>query len=152
MTLARDGAPREAAPTGRDAVALTWTAHPAKRRPQDAMLAACVIALATYAVLVGMQSAWLAAIAAVMLVLAVSPFLVRTRYRLDADGIAERRLFVTRTRRWSELRRLEIGRTAALVSPYAHRRWLDRYRGVTVWFDGADRDAVVRVLEEHLPR
>jgi hypothetical protein len=131
---------------------IAWTAHPAKRRPQDAMLAVFVIALAMYAVLVGLQSGWLAAIAGVMLLVAVSPFLARTHYRLDAVGIAERRLFVTRSRRWVDLRRLEIGRSAAHVSPYARRRWLDRYRGMTIWFDGSTRDDVVRALEDRVPR
>ena len=131
---------------------IEWTAHPAKRRPQDAMLAVFVIALATYAVLVGLESGWLALVAAVMLALAVSPFLVRTHYRIDAVGIAERRLFVTRSRPWSQLRRLEVGRAAAHVSPYAQRRWLDRYRGMTIWFDGGERDTVIRTLEERLPR
>ena len=131
---------------------IQWTAHPAKGRPQDAMLAAFVIALAMYAVLVGLESGWLAAVAGAMLLLAVSPFLARTHYRLDAVGIAERRLFVTRSRRWIDLRRLEIGRRAAHVSPYAQRRWLDRYRGMTIWFDGSKRDAVIRALEERVPR
>ncbi len=130
---------------------IEWTAHPARRRPQDVMLAVCVIALTAWAVLVGLGSPWLAAVAAVMLVVAIAPFLVPTRYRLDDAGIAERRLFVTRARRWSELRRADIGRTAALVSPYAQPRWLDRYRGLVVRFDGADRDAVVRVLRERMP-
>ncbi len=129
---------------------IEWTVHPARRRPQDVMLAASVIALTAWAVLVGLRSGWLAAVAAVMLVVAIAPFLVPTRYRLDDTGIAERRLFVTRARRWSELRRLEIGRAAALVSPYAQPRWLDRYRGLVVYFDGADRDAVVRALRERI--
>ena len=51
-----------------------WTAHPAARRPQDVMLVMFVIAIAAYAMLVGMQSAWLAAIAVVMLVVAIAPF------------------------------------------------------------------------------
>jgi hypothetical protein len=129
---------------------MVWTAHPAARRPQDVMLVVFVIAIATYAILVGMQSAWLAAIAAVMLVIATAPFLLRTHYRIDDDGVVERRGFVTRSRRWSELRRLEVGRAAALVSPYAQRRWLDRYRGITIYFDGGDRDAVIRALQERL--
>jgi hypothetical protein len=114
------------------------------------MLVVFVIAVATYAILVGMQSAWLAVIAAIMLVIATAPFLLRTHYRIDGDGVVERRGFVTRSRRWSELRRLEIGRAAALVSPYAQRRWLDRYRGITIYFDGGDRDAVIRALQERL--
>jgi len=129
---------------------ISWTAHPAARRPQDVMLVVFVIAIASYAILVGMQSAWLAAIAAIMLVVATAPFLMRTHYRIDADGVVERRGFVTRSRRWNELRRLEVGHSAALVSPYAQKRWLDRYRGITIYFDGGDRDAVIRALQERL--
>jgi hypothetical protein len=129
---------------------LSWTAHPAARRPKDAMLAACVISLAMYAVLAGARSAWLAVLAGVVLVIAAAPFLFRTHYRLDAQGISERRGFVTRSRRWDELRRFELGRDAALVSPYARARWLDRYRGITIYFDGGDRAAVVAALEAHL--
>lgn len=129
---------------------IEWTAHPAARRPQDVMLVMFVIAIASYAILISMQSAWLAVIAAILLVVATAPFLLRTHYRIDGDGVVERRGFVIRSRRWSELRRLDVGRTAALVSPYAQRRWLDRYRGITIYFDGSDRDAVIRALQERL--
>jgi hypothetical protein len=109
-----------------------------------------VISLAMYAVLEGARSAWLAVLAGVVLVIAAAPFLFRTHYQLDAQGISERRGFVTRSRRWDELRRFELGRDAALVSPYARTRWLDRYRGITIYFDGGDRAAVVAALERHL--
>jgi hypothetical protein len=111
------------------------------------MLAVCVIALTAWAVLISLGSPWLALIAAVMLVVAITPFLLPTRYRLDDAGIAERRLWITRSRRWSELHRLDVGRASALVSPYAKARWLDRYRGITVSFDGAERERVIRALQ-----
>ena len=129
-------------------MSLEWVAHPAKQRPQDVMLAACVILVAAYAVLVSLGSALLAALAVAFLLAAIAPFLVPTRYRLDAEQLVERRLFVTRSRRWAELRRVEIGKTAALVSPYRQPRWLDRYRGMTIFLPqpGSDRDAVIREL------
>jgi hypothetical protein len=61
---------------------LAWTADPARRRPQDAMLAACVVFATAYAVLVGLESALLAALSAVLIVASIAPFLVPTRYRL----------------------------------------------------------------------
>ncbi|MBA3539340.1 MAG: hypothetical protein H0T79_06900 [Deltaproteobacteria bacterium] len=129
---------------------LRWTAHPAKRRPQDAMLAAMVIALAAWAVLVSLGSPLLAALAIVLLVIAIVPFFAPTHYVLDGDQLRERRLFVTRTRRWDELKRLEVGKGAALVSPYREPRWLDRYRGIVVLLpirgDGAEREAVIAQL------
>jgi hypothetical protein len=133
-------------------IIVQWTAHPAKRRPQDVMLAVCVIALTAWAVLVSLGSPWLAVVAAVLLVVAIAPFLLPTHYQLDADGIAEQRLWMTRSRKWTELRRVDVGRAAALVSPYAQKRWLDRYRGITIYFDGAERDAVIRTLEERIAR
>ncbi len=131
---------------------MEWTAHPARKRPQDVMLAVCVVTLTAWAVLIGLGSPWLALVAACLLVVAIAPFLLPTRYRLDADGIAERRLWMTRSRRWADLRRIDVGRGAALVSPYGQPRWLDRYRGIIVYFDGAERDAVIRALEERIAR
>ena len=133
---------------------ISWTAHPARRRPQDAMLAACVVFATAYAVLVGLESALLAALAVVLLVASIAPFLVPTRYRIDDERLSERRLFVRRSRAWSELRRVDVGAAAARVSPYARPRWLDRYRAINVILpepgDGADRDDVIRALRERV--
>lgn len=118
------------------------------------MLAAGVVFATAYAVLVGLRSPLLAAVAVVLVVASIAPFLLPTRYRLDDEQLSEHRLFVRRARRWSELRRVEVGRTAARVSPYAQPRWLDRYRAITVILpapgDGADREAVVRALRERV--
>lgn len=127
-----------------------WTAHPARRRPEGAWLVACVVLLTAGAVLASLQSLFLAALAVVILLVAVAPFLFPTRYVLTEDGIEERRLGRRRARRWDELRRLQVGAGAALVSPFARRSWLDRYRGIIVMFDGADREAVVALLREKI--
>jgi len=131
-----------------------WTVHPARRRPEDAMLAAFVVLATAYAVLVSLGSALLAALAVVLLAASIAPFWLPTRYRLDGERLAERRGLVRRSRPWSELRRVEVGRAAARVSPYARPRWLDRYRAITVILpvpgDGAERDEVVRALRERV--
>ena len=135
------------------AATLAWTSHPAKRRPQDVALAACVILGTAYAVLVSLRSPLLAGLSIVLLVVAILPFLVPTHYRVDAEHLEERRLFVRRSRAWAALRRLEIGPAAALVSPYREPRWLDRYRGLVIYLPAGDRqqrDAVIRALRERV--
>ena len=129
---------------------IQWTAHPAKRRPQDVMLAIAVITLTAWAIMVSLDSAWLALVAAAMLLVAIVPFLVPTHYTLDDSGIAERRLFRTRVRAWSQLRRADVSARVVLVSPYRQARWLDRYRGLVVYLDGADRDRVIAALRERI--
>lgn len=131
-------------------VDLVWTAHPARRRPRDLALVAAVLFLTTGAVLVSFESLFMTGLAAVILVLSVASFLFPTRYRLSDEGIEERRMGVSRARRWAELRRLEIGPGAALVSPFARKSWLDRTRGFLLLFDGADRQAVVDELRRRM--
>jgi hypothetical protein len=127
-----------------------WTAHPARRRPQDVFLVAAVVLVSAWAVLIALESAFLAALAAAILLLSVAPFLVPTHYRLDDDGVEERRLWSRKRRAWADLRRLQIGPGAALVSPFASRSWLDRHRGLLLYLDGADRDRVVAILRERV--
>jgi hypothetical protein len=137
---------------GAELAVYEWTAHPARRRPQDLMLFVAVAMFASYAVLVSLGSGFLAALAIVILAIAVMPFLAPTRYRLDGDGVSERRLGRTRFRSWADLRRVQIGPGAALVTPFAKKSWMDRYRGIMLYLDGADRDRVVGLLRARIPK
>lgn len=129
-----------------------WTAHPARRRPQDVMLLAAVTMFSAYAVLVSLGSGFLAALAVVILLVAVTPFIAPTRYRIDGEGVSERRLGRHRFRAWGDLRRVQVGKGAALVTPFARASWMDRYRGILLYFDGADRDRVIGLLRARIAK
>jgi hypothetical protein len=131
-------------------VEVSWTAHPARKRPQDILLVAGVVLMSAWAVLITLESPLLAGLAIVILLVAVAPFLLPTRYTLDDDGVEERRLWTRKRRAWSDLRRLQIGKGAALVSPFARQSWLDKRRGVLLYLDGADRERVVAILRERI--
>lgn len=126
---------------------ITWTAHPARRRPDQLALIAAVVLLSAWAVLVTLQSPWLALLAAVFLVTATSSFLLPTHYRVDERGVEQRRIFGTRFRPWEELRRVQVGPGAALVSPFARPSWMDRTRGFLLYFDGLDEGGKQQVIE-----
>jgi len=105
-----------------------------------------VALLSAWAVLVTLEAPWLAALAVVMIAAAVAPFWLPTRYQIDDAGIEERRWPRRRRRAWAELRRVDVGPRALLVSPFARPSWLDRYRGMVVMFDGGDRAAIVAAV------
>ncbi len=125
-----------------------WTAHPAKRRPQDVFLVLAVVLVSMWAVLVTLDSPLLSGLAGVILLVSVAPFLVPTHYLVDDDGVEARRLWTRRRRGWTDLRRVQVGRGAALVSPFARPSWLDRHRGVLLSFDGLDDAGRGRVVDE----
>jgi len=127
-----------------------WTAHPARRRPRDVALFCAVTLLTAGAVLAAFQSAFFAVLATVIIVAGVAPFLFPTHYELTDEEVVERRLWHTRSRRWADLRRMQVGPGAALVSPLGRASWMDRYRGLILYLDGADRDQVLRILRERV--
>ncbi|MCA9677135.1 MAG: hypothetical protein H6709_05340 [Kofleriaceae bacterium] len=132
---------------------VVWTAHPARRRPQDIFLVVAVVMVSAWAVLVTLGSALLAGLAVLILTVSVAPFLFPTRYRLDDDGVEERRPWGRKRRAWRDLRRVQVGPGAALVSPFARKSFLDRQRGVLVYFDGLDaagRDRVIALLRARI--
>ncbi len=125
-----------------------WTAHPAKHRPKDLALVVCVVALAAWAVLVSFQSVAWALFSVVVLLIAVGPFLLPTTYTVTEEALVSERASTRRSRRFAELRRVDVGPHVALLSPFRERSFLDRYRGMLVLFDGADRDRIVQLLRE----
>jgi len=131
-------------------VLASWTAHPAKRRPRDLLLVIAVVLLTSGAVLASLQSLFLTALAVVFLVVAVAPFLFPTHYTITDLDVSERRLWRFRARQWTDLRRLQVGPGAALVSPLSRPSWLDRFRGLNILFDGADRDEVIAILRDRM--
>jgi hypothetical protein len=131
-------------------VELRWTAHPVKRRPRDLALVAMVVLFSAYGVLALTRSIFLAMLAIAILLFSIAPFLVPTHYKLDDDGVEERRLGRRRFRAWKDLRRVQVGPGAALVSPFKRKHRLDRYRGILLLLDGAPRDQVVAILTERI--
>lgn len=131
---------------------LEWTAHPARRRPRDLALVLSVVLLTMGAVLSTFQSLFFALLAAIILLASVASFLFPTHYEISDWGIRQARLGQRRARPWGELRRMEVGRAGAMISPFSTASWMDRYRGFVLLFDGADRKAVVQALQLHVDR
>lgn len=130
----------------------SWTAHPARTRPRDVALVFAVLFITAGVVLTAFQSLLLCALSLIILTVSVAAFLFPTHYALTDAGVEVRRFGRPRFRRWADLRRLSVGPGAALVSPFARPTWLDRYRGLLLLLDGADRDRVVRILEDRIAK
>ncbi|MBK8173424.1 MAG: hypothetical protein IPK60_24245 [Sandaracinaceae bacterium] len=85
----------------------------------------------------GEDKAWTSFLFLLVLLGSVSSFLFPTDYRIDGEGIVVKHLLTTRLRLWKEVRRIEIGTKAALVSTMRIKSPLDRFRGLVIAFDFA---------------
>jgi len=88
-------------------------------------------------------------LAVILLLGAVAPFFVITRYRLDGEGISMKRYVTTMKKRWEELRSYYPDKNGVLVSPFAKPSRLENFRGVYLRFRG-NREKVLAVLEQNI--
>jgi len=122
---------------------IEWTVHPARKRPLAALGTLAFVALASTlaALALGPGSTLYAWIFAALLLGSLTSFYFPTTYLLDDVGLTVRHLGTTRRREWNGVRRIELGRTKALLSSFAAPRALDRFRAVVVALDGAPPEA-----------
>ena len=128
-----------------------WTAHPARRRPQDVMLLVAALLLTAWLIMAVVEAPFLTVLGVVILIVSTAAFWAPTRYVLDEQGASERRLGRHKARSWADLRRIQAGPGAVLLSPFARPNWLDRYRGILMYLDGADREQVLTVVRARIP-
>ena len=145
---ARSETPPAVVPEGN---ALTWTVWPARQRP----LAAAILVASSVVLGVLVRRATgdtVLGVAAPIFVLgSLSSFLFPTDYRLTEEAIEVRSLGVTRSRPWTEMRRMTVDATGVFLSPFEKRNWLEAYRGLRLLF-GGNRDQVVSFAEARLRR
>jgi hypothetical protein len=140
---------RESPPPAAQGDVLTWKVWPARNRP----LAALILVASSIVLGVLVRRATgdtVLGIAAPIFVLgSLAAFLFPTEYRLTEEAIEVRSLGVTRSRPWSEMRRMTVDRTGVLLSPFEKRTWLEAYRGLRLLF-GGNRDQVVSFAEARI--
>ena len=127
-----------------------WRVHPARRRPfTAAIVVTLVCGLATLGgIAMGPALGWMTWLFAAVLLGSISGFLLPTRYVLDDEGVTIRHAFLARRRPWQEIRRIELGSHAALLSPFREPRALDRWRALLLDLDGAPA-AAREILSAH---
>lgn len=156
MARAETG-PRDAAridptpPAVSEGSALTWTSWPARERPLAAVILVASAVVLGVLVRRATGDTVLGLAAPVFVLGSLVAFLFPTEYRLTDEAIEVRSLGVTRSRPWSEMRRMTVDRTGVFLSPFEKRTWLEAYRGLRLLF-GGNRDQVVSFAEARLEK
>ena len=128
---------------------LEWSVWPAKEKPLLSLgLTVLLIAIWVAVGYIYREAVWVL-LAVILLLGAVAPFFVITRYRLDEEGVSMKRYVTTMKKRWEELRSYYPDKNGVLVSPFAKPSRLENFRGVYLRF-GGNREKVLAALEQNI--
>lgn len=125
---------------------VTWVHHPAREQPLRLALAAVVISGVSVGLWRVEGNIWLGALAALLLIRSVAPFLLPTRYTLTRREVIITRWGFRHRRRWEDLRRWEVRSDGVFLSPYLQPHWLESRRALLL--RGGDEPTLRTVLTE----
>ena len=128
---------------------ITWSVHPARRDRGKFVLFVTSFLLTLILLYFAGGIFWMV-FGALVLLIALYPFYVKTEYRASSDGILIKRPFYKKRRKWSEFRKLREYENGVLLSPYKKDTFLENFRGEFLLVNPEDKRDVLKVLSELL--
>ena len=110
-----------------------WKDRPASKQRGRAIFGYIVIALTGIVIYwASDNNIFFGLISIVLMFLASGRFYFTSHYFADETGFGEKFLGSSRTRKWHEFKRVDIGKNALFLSPFEKPRRLDSFRGIFV--------------------
>jgi hypothetical protein len=129
---------------------LEWTCHPVRHRPLTGVAVGLLVLLLTAGAHLSFGDRTLTALSLVVLTVSVSPFYLPTRYRIADDKVSIRSTLGRKEKSLELYRRLAADHRGVLLSPFDRPSRLDRFHGLNLRFDSADRERVLEFLGRRL--
>lgn len=121
------------------------------RSPVRATVAVLFLGLVAWTLHSWLHTGYFTVLAVLLLWGQVASFFLPTRYTLTDDTVSVRGLLTRREKPWADFRSYFIDREGILLSPFAERSRLERFRGLSLQFHG-NRDEVIAFVEGAMAR
>ena len=145
--LDRTGAPGLAPGLARE---LTWTVHPARRNPVQAIAVAGVVLLIPLALHLIFGDPFLVFLSVLILGVSLGGYFFPTTVRFTESGVEVKSAWGRKSRPWSSFRSFQCDAEHLRLCPLSRPSRLDNYRGILLRFQG-NRDEVLRYIRRCIP-
>ncbi len=121
------------------------------RSPFRAIAAVLFVALVAWTLQTWFHAGYFTVIAVLLVWGQVAGFFLPTYYTLTEETVTLRGLVSRREKAWTDFRSYLVDREGILLSPFAERSRLERFRGLSLQFHG-NRDEIVAFVERAMAR
>jgi hypothetical protein len=135
----------------REQVLLEWKIYLAFRQPKKACAVIAAVLAASLLVWITSHSPLLAVLCLLLLVAAVSEFLLPIHYRLTERGAHMRNFLAVRSLPWEQVRRCCRGPQGIKLSPLSYPSWREAFRGIHLWIEGEEQERAVEIIRALRP-
>jgi hypothetical protein len=121
------------------------------RSPVRATAAVLFLGLVAWTLQTWLHTGYFTVLAVFLLWGQVASFFLPTHYTLTDDTVTVRGVVTRREKSWTDFQSYLVDREGVLLSPFAERSRLERFRGLSLQFHG-NRDQVIAFVEGAMAR
>jgi hypothetical protein len=131
---------------------IRWRVHPLTENAWKSLLLWLIIAATGIGAYQWTGWPGMGAIAVVLLVVSMAPYIFPTNYLMDVDGIEITFIGVKRFREWTEFRNFLPHKDGVHLSTFKRPNAMEAFRGSYIRFKPGNREEVLRFLEKHIKK
>jgi hypothetical protein len=125
---------------------LEWNIHPFKEEPLKSLfLSVFLFVLAIFLFLIFPNIPFILASMFVM-ILSLRGYLFKSEYKLEEDNLNVKMFVFEYKKRYSDFKRVYIGKSAFLMSPFTYKTRLNKYRGIYIPFPEELRKKIITFI------
>ncbi len=125
---------------------LEWNIHPFKEEPLKSLfLSVFLFVLLIVLFLIFPNIPFIFASMFVM-ILSLRGYLFKSEYKLEAESLNVRMMIFEYKKKYSDFKRVYIGRKALLMSPFTYKTKLNKYRGIYIPFPEDLRESIINFI------
>jgi len=127
---------------------MKWKVHPAKNNMTKAIVVAVFVMVFVIYVGIFFGIFW-SIFGLIVLFLSSYSFYFPTHYEVNDESVIIKSIFTRQIRSLQEFRKVLVGKNGALLSPFRHKTFLNRFRGVFLFLP-KERQAIIDLLREKI--
>lgn len=127
---------------------MKWSVHPAKRNKTKAIIVG-VFVIVFVAYIGAFFGVFWGLFGLVVLSLSSYSFFFPTHYEVNDEQVVIKSIFTTQRRSLQEFRKVLEGKNGVLLSPFRHKSFLNRFRGVFLFLP-KEREEIISFLRERI--
>jgi hypothetical protein len=131
-------------------VIFEWTVHPIADFPKRRWVFLVAVSATLMVIWMSFHEVFWVFFSLVFLLAALNSFVLPTRYRLSESELEIRRLIQVKSRKLSDVRRVDCAPNGFFLSPFRSPSRLENYRGVFLPYPMDDRAEVEAFLRKHI--
>jgi len=125
---------------------LEWNIHPFKEEPLKSLFLSVFLLMLFIILFLIFPNIPFVFASIIVMILSLRGYLFKSKYKLEPENLTVKMLVFEYKKKYIDFKRVYIGKSAFLMSPFTYKTKLNRYRGIYIPFPENLRENVITFI------